>query len=504
MYFERFKESLSYNSLVNGSSLIISSLTVVEDCSVESLTKDMLGNRYSELESNLNFQNSNSLHNLSIFVHEYRHLCDCLQNYHILGYFLELYKYWNSMRNFILELSTEYGKQPIQLINDKILISSALQDNKYKHLLHSKGLLNSISKPAKWHLIRDVADTFPVNKLAFISENRPYIVIGDYVTEINYLSIMEGSAVLSQITFLLSTFGPTVVQAFWKNIQEIAIETCQFQYINALKYAQLMLGENCIFNGPSIFLIRSSFRNAIMSSAINRRYQKEYNAAEMNDNPSIRLYTYLRQASEYLRKKSFKKPKQVQKLIKKVNKTKFEDTAKTAIRYKYLLSDIKLELEHQPPSIENFILESIIILHAIALEKDFHQTDQNIDFIMADDHDNAIPYPIRIIKGIDESSYRVMFNHVADLEKSFESLYIYNSFLDQIVSSNSILCPASMFPNYCKCNLAFSDFMPIQECTVKQCYGNMVFNYICGDTSALFGMLINLAIEKTARINFDD
>ena len=364
---------------------------------------------------------------LTAHVHEQRHLHDFFQNHFISPFYQMLMLLWHITKIATHCCAQELGYIPLPLLNNLSLVQQHVPDQIASDLRNISTMIESTFSSQK------------LNKNNFTVGMQ----LGRDTSYLDYIDILEGSATLSQLTFLRCITNLENTINTWGEIKRIASLNKQPQYTLALEFFESLYGTNKLFEVEYLVLLRSVFRHANKAKHINNIFAYPNSTKLPIDTPGNRFYRTLKyihandMVNEILQDSD--------DAFTKIDNDIFPETDTNNQTYVSLLEAVKtrviFHLESIGANIESSIVGRIYDIHRHALSMDFYKTDLNIDYPQLTDHQNDIGCLFDVDYISDKNIYSLRFFNETLQDKELVKIFITDQLVKQFLYHTEIKCP---------------------------------------------------------------
>lgn len=425
-------------------------------------------------------------YSLSIFKHEGRHFHDFIESPSSLQFILSTIEKW-SIISLLLHVSNIKNvsvsppaiQQPDKirsLIGDELTVTLFSADLVQKYFLDFVEAEKQSADMSKHNFLVPLAfDPFPP---------LPALVTRGLVIPINLRELFEGSAVLSQLSWICSSLGSEHAKQLWDLIERTARREKQFQYVACLWALQEVFDEDSIFVMDNILAFRKIFRFSMYGSLPEYWSILKFGCSETElvDLPHSRFLAVLNGIKlRKLQKAFFSDPVEViedianqilpnrEEELKKF-KRKLADVARdpTVIRPEYV-RDLEFETTRQ-----------ILNLYHLGVTSDHREVDRYFDVLWNEHYDDYYPRllepPIQIC-GFEKGKPLTLARTDDYGDPSlWLQMYILECLVSQFLHREEVFCPFSYLR--IECEKALRGKVLLYTCTTDDCVVKSIAEYI--------------------------
>ncbi len=442
----------------------------------EKETKDS-NNNFEGISGTLSFNNPHALYGLTIHFHEYRHFHDFVQSPFAFDFINTSANKW-ALVSCVMDAIKQSGYQiPQPLIDSHEKVHALLGAEAAVCLLsiqqtHEYFLQSRVqAKPNHG----DIDE--PISVLANPPlPPMPIIVTRELLIPLSLVHIMESSAILSQLSFILTSRGPAVTKDVWQEIEKTSIKHSQYQYVACLWALQNLFGEETLFDIDCLRAFRCFFRFTLAGFILNlKQFKSEHTPADVKHMPTFRfkfLHDHILESN--LQKEFINYPEQVISTYAAVCYKDYPDLLdehKKTVR-QFIENADKIKPGHMN-EMEFDIYCQLLQFYESAFNQDTKKIDTYLDHLWAEKHiPDLLEPPIKVL-GLEDDRPPVLNitaeNH--EVKSLYFLLFIIDNLTNQFIFDDTLFCPLSGLSYECKkaeqLKKPISIYECNQDCTVR-------------------------------------
>jgi hypothetical protein len=425
------------------------------------------------------------LYEHSIHFHELRHFHDFIESPCAFHFIVGSINNWIAVKTILAEAKRKKFKLRTPALSEPHILAELVTENAVSELFITRNLHDYFLKPIpslksnkRKSLTKD--DFILISPKAESLPPIPALRTGSFLIPFSQCAIMEGSAVLSQLSWTLSTFGPEAAKCLWNGIKRTATKQLKHEYLVCLLSLEKLFGIESLYDLQTIQMFRLLFRFAFDGSLpLSFLSGSEDNKDEIKDSPAFRFSIIIYSIQKFkLQSRFLNGPND---LLSNLSNDIFPDWINSKLIYRNRFQGFLDQYEDNRSDfmddLQFTVSRQLLSFHSAALAVDTAEVDRYLDILWNDQYQPELLEPPIQIFGIDKNQPLGMT--ISDKHGDSDlwyHLFLLESISTQFLNSDQILCPLSNIKGFCQRPQVANSGVPIGSCS-KSCPMKGIMKY---------------------------